>query len=324
MSDKACRFAVASTKALEATLFTDADISELVACKDYDSAINFLTEKGWGNQETGKNINAILKVETEKTWDEIHSMGIDESIFAPLSYQRLYHNLDAAIKDVVTDSGLEDLIYYEDTEISGAQMKHIIQEKDYFALPDHMMKVAEEAVEVMLHTKDGQLCDSIVDQGALSAMETAAIASKDSFLVDYVKSLVAVSNIRIAIRAAKSGRNKEFLDRALVPTDAINVSGLKNAAISGVDNIYEFLTSEGFEEAAEAARESNSAFERWCDNHIIETIKTQKYAAEGPGPVIAYLLARENEIKTVRIILTCKQNKVNNEDIKERVREMYA
>ena len=40
--------------------------------------------------------------------------------------------------------------------------------------------------------------------------------------------------------------------------------------------------------------------------------------------MVAYQLARENEIKTVRIILTGKQNEFPDEAIRERVREMYV
>ena len=70
--------------------------------------------------------------------------------------------------------------------------------------------------------------------------------------------------------------------------------------------------------------ESASAFERWCDNRIIETISPQKYNAFTIGPIIAYVIARQNEIKTVRIILSGKQNDLPEESIRERVREMYV
>ena len=35
-------------------------------------------------------------------------------------------------------------------------------------------------------------------------------------------------------------------------------------------------------------------------------------------------IARENEIKTVRIILTCKQNGLSEDSIRGKVREMYV
>ena len=42
------------------------------------------------------------------------------------------------------------------------------------------------------------------------------------------------------------------------------------------------------------------------------------------GSGLGYLIARENEIKTVRIILTGKQNGFTDDAIRERIREMYV
>ena len=57
---------------------------------------------------------------------------------------------------------------------------------------------------------------------------------------------------------------------------------------------------------------------------MIETMKPQKYQTFSVGPLAAYIIARENEIKTVRIILTGKQNDFPEEAIRERIREMYV
>ena len=75
---------------------------------------------------------------------------------------------------------------------------------------------------------------------------------------------------------------------------------------------------------ADALAESPSAFERWCDNRIIQTISPEKYHAFTIGPVIAYVIARQNEIKTVRFILSGKQNELPDDSIRERAREMYV
>ncbi len=76
--------------------------------------------------------------------------------------------------------------------------------------------------------------------------------------------------------------------------------------------------------AQQALKTSASAFERWCDNRLIETIRPQKMNSVSMGPIIAYYLARQNEIRTVRIILTAKANDFPEEAIRERVREMYV
>ena len=57
---------------------------------------------------------------------------------------------------------------------------------------------------------------------------------------------------------------------------------------------------------------------------MIEDIKPEKYNSFTIGPILAYVIARENEIKTVKIILSGKLNGFDNQFIKERVRVMYA
>ena len=44
----------------------------------------------------------------------------------------------------------------------------------------------------------------------------------------------------------------------------------------------------------------------------------------GPEPVIAYLLAKENEIKIIRIIMVGKINRLPTEEIRERLRDVYV
>lgn len=88
--------------------------------------------------------------------------------------------------------------------------------------------------------------------------------------------------------------------------------------------LTEYLKDTVYEGAVDALRLSPSAFERWCDNQIIETIRPQLYNPFTVGPVFAYVLARENEIKTVRIILSGKRNNLPEASIRERVREMYV
>ena len=74
----------------------------------------------------------------------------------------------------------------------------------------------------------------------------------------------------------------------------------------------------------EELKASVASFERWCDNRMIETIKPQIHNPFGIGPIAAYILARANEIKTVRIILAAKRNSLPEEMLRERVRVMYV
>jgi len=53
-------------------------------------------------------------------------------------------------------------------------------------------------------------------------------------------------------------------------------------------------------------------------------MKDAKYVSFGPEPVIAYIFAKENEIKLIRIIMVGKINGIDGEVIRERLRENYV
>ncbi len=294
-----------------------------MACKDEDSCLRFLAERGWGGADVPMDADAILTREREKIWETMGELHVDMSVFDVLSYANWFHNLKAAVKEVCTGKSGAN-IFYEGTPISKEEMVRIIREKDYGALPENMREAAQEAVETLLHTGDGQLCDIIIDKATMEAVMEAGRASKDAIIRDYAESTVAVANIKIAVRASKTAKSLEFMKRAMASCDSLDTDRLAHAALAGMDSIIEYLAGNGYAEAAEALKDSPSAFERWCDNRIIHTIQPQKYNSFSVGPLVAYVIARENEIKTVRIILTCKQNGLSDDSIRERVREMYV
>ena len=324
MSKATYAYGVARIRAMEMSLFTSAVIEQLMALKSYESCLQFLEEKGWGGTDVPQDAEAILAAEREKTWRTVRELlGKDTRILDVFSYPNLFHNLKAAIKETAV-SEKHGSIYYEDCSIGGKEMARIVAERDWEALPANMRDAAKEAYESFLHTKDGQLCDIIVDRAALTAVIQAGEEASDPIIRDYAESTAAIADIKIAVRSWRTGKSLDFMRRAMAECKTVSTECLSLAAMAGIDGICEYLEGTPYREGGAALKESTSAFERWCDNQIIETIRPQKYNPFSAGPIIAYMLARENEIKTVRIILTGKLNQLPDDLIRERVREMYV
>ena len=322
MSEK-YTYAVARIRALEVSLFSNAVIDQLIACQSYEQCLQFLAERGWGDTDTSADGEKMLKREEEKIWQTVRELSIDKKKFEVLSYQKLFHNLKAAVKAACVKEVPRD-IFYEDTEVSGQEMLDIIREKDFGRLPAGMSQAAQQACDALLHAGDGQLCDIIIDRAALDAIYKAGMESEDEIIRDYARSVVAVADIKIAVRAQKTAKSIEFMKQAMAECGSISVDQLAKAALSGPEAIRDYLLGTEYAGGAEALSESMSAFERWCDNRIIQTISPQKYKAFTIGTVVAYVLARQNEIKTVRIVLSGKRSELPEGAIRERVREMYV
>ena len=316
-------YAVARIRVLEKSLLSDSDISMLISLKDEDAVLSGLRERGWGDASGQNDAASMLTIEAKKTWDLMEELHVDAAAFRILEYPNLYHNLKTAIKEVCTSRN-DPLAFSPSGEYGGKEMMRIVREKDFDALPEHMRACAPAAYEAMLHSRDGQLCDILVDRACLEAISEEGRKSRTAVVIDYARTYVASADIKIAARAVLTKKNIDFLYKALAPCSSINVRHLAMAAAGGEEAFLSFLEQAGFAEAAEALKESPSAFEKWCDNRTIEAIKPQHYAISSVGPLIAYVLARRNEIKTVRIILTGKANGLSDERIRERTREMYV
>ena len=112
MSDTKYTYAVARIRALEVSLFSSSTIEQLIACKDHESCLRFLTEHGWGGVDVPLNADAILTREQEKIWETIREMQVDMDVFDVLSYPNWFHNLKAAVKEVCTGKSGAN-IYFE-------------------------------------------------------------------------------------------------------------------------------------------------------------------------------------------------------------------
>ena len=316
-------YAVARIRAKELLCFGSPAMEQLMACKTYEECLRMLNEKGWGNGSAGQTPESLLDGERNKTWEQLRELVEDMSVFDVFLYANDYHNLKAAIKENYAPSHGAD-IYSSNGTIDPAVFRQAADEHDFSVLPAGMRDAAEEAMSVLRETGDGQLCDIIIDKAALNAILQAGKASGDPLLAFYAEHTVATANIKTAVRCQKTGKSLDFIRRALAKCDTLDVSLLAQTAVESFEAMIEYLGRTCYSGAAEALTQSASAFERWCDNRLIEKIRPQKYETSTIGPLAAWLLARENEIKTVRILLSGKRNGLSDDAIRERLREMYV
>ena len=314
MADNEYIFAVARTRVLETRLLSDAFIGQLVAAPDLDHCRRLLSEKGWDEN---------LTREEEKIWETVKELGIPMESFDVLTYPKLYHNLKAAIKEAATPER-HPAAFYKDTDPDPERIVQLVQSKNFSSLPVHMRAVARDAYETFLHTQDGQLCDVMVDRACLEAIRDAGEAAEEQVVRDYAGTTVEITDMKIAARAAATGRSREFAEMALCPCNGINVKELAAAVQGGTEKVLAYLRKSARSEAADALESSPSAFDIWCDNEMVKAMKPQKMNPFSTGPVFAYVIGRQNEIKTVRIILTGKANGLSQDVIRERVRSMYG
>ena len=324
MSNTDYAYAVARVHSKEMTLFNSQMLEQLLQCKSFEECMRLLIDKGWGDGSAAITADEMLRIEREKTWALISELAEDMSVFDVFLYGNDFHNLKAAIKVVCTGRDSTDGLFIDGGAVESGRILKAVREHDFSLLPEIMRAPAEESYTALQQTGDGQLCDIILDRAALCAILEAGKKSKSELMQKYSELTAAAADIKIAVRSMKTGKSYDFMMKALAPCESLDIDSLARASVKGMDAICEYLKNTAYSSAVDALLLSPSAFERWCDNLIMENIKAQKYNSFTVSPLAAYILARESEIKSVRIILSGKQNSLSDDSVRERLRDMYV
>lgn len=323
MTDKFI-FAVACIRAKENSLFTKKDIDYLADCKTYNDCIRYLEDKGWGVSENGsEDIEEILSLEEHRTWTTIEELTQELEPFNVFRYANDFHNLKVAVKCVVTDTNPDGLTVSGGT-VKASLIFDAVKGRGFEELPEHLRKVADEAYITLIQTYDGQLCDVIIDKQCLECIYAAGIQSDNDIIKEYAELTVAAANIKTAVRCCKTKKTVDFIKRAMADCDSIDIAALTAAASKSIEEIEAVIEKTPYKQAMECLTRSASEFEKWFDDKLMEKMRTQKWEPFTVGPLIAYIFARQTEIKAVRIILSGKLNGLDDNFIKERLREMYV
>lgn len=320
--DRSYVYAVARIRGAELKLLSGQEMNELTSSKSAGDVLRMLKEKGWG-KDSDSTSEELLISERENLWTLIDELVPDRGIFDVFRLSGNYHNLKAAIKEAALDTEVPG-IYQSECTIDTEALRSAVRERKFSDLPEGMPEAAEAALDSFLRSGDGQLCDIIIDKACLEAIEKAGKDSNEPFLMRYAELTVASADIKTAVRAAKTGKDEEFLRKAIAECDTLDENALISAALNGTEAICTYLANTDYADAVPTLSESPAAFERWCDNLIIKDMRSELLEPFGIGPIAAYILAKENEIKSVRIIFSGKENGFSEETIRERVRETYV
>lgn len=323
MHDTEFAYGVAHIRAHELSLLTNDNLESMISASNLNEAIRVLGDKGWNTES--RDFSSMLLEESEKNWSLLCECLPEEHLLDCLIIENDFHNLKTAIKTVFTGEDPQRYFVFPcvyDTQ----KINEAIAKKDFSSLPECMAETAQKAYDVLTRLGSGQMADIIIDKQAMAVKLQMAEKSDSALLKNAVAMNVAAANIKIALRCIKTSKSIDFMKKAMSDEcPIIDIETLQKKALEGENAVTSYL--EGIKEfslAASFLKESSTLFEKCLDDAIMEKVKDTKYTAFGVEPIFAYYMAREAEIKNVRVILSLKRNGISSEEIRKRVREAYV
>lgn len=327
MAERSFGFAIGNLRARENALLKKSDMTALSSLKDTDELARALADRAIGDRTARGDVEQALSHSNSELWKYIFEISPDNSVFMPFIIQNDFHNFKVVLKGIIKGVDYSSmLIRPENIEIETLQKA--VCEKQFDLLGVFMKDAAAEAYDILTSSGDSQLCDGVLDAACMRAqLEMVNSKSfKSGYTADIIRATVFFNNIKSALRAARAHKSGAFLDKTLVETGFISASRIKSATLAGGEDILEILPLAGAigVGAAAAFRTSPSQFERYCDNYIMSLAKKARFITMGIEPIIGYMIARQYELKNLRIIYSGIKTGQPQEIILGRLRELYG
>lgn len=321
-------FLSARIKAMEGRLLSHERMERMLEAPAPEDAAKVLQECGYDEMpHLGEQaLEKVLADQREKTFHELYSAVPDHNIIDVFKVKYDYHNAKTVLKAEAMGTDPTPLLV-DTGRVSPDELLEKVHSSDLRGLPSILQSAIGEAREVLNTTGDPQLADFALDRAYFQDMYHIARESGSAFLEGYVRIQIDSANLRSVVRTLRMGKSMEFLRGVLFEGGNIDTSRILNTAAGG--NLEELYAISPLKEAAEAGSAALNGgrltrFEKLCDDAVLNYVAGAKYVAFGEAPVIGYLAAKENELTSVRIIMSGRMAGLDADIIRERLRESYV
>jgi V/A-type H+-transporting ATPase subunit C len=325
--------AVARLRVLEKRLLNKLKIERMIDSTSPEDVLKILQETEYANLMVNvkrpEDYNILLKEELNRVYSLMYKVSPDSVIVDIMSLKYDYHNIKVLLKARALDKDFSNMLIPVGT-VDIEKLKSYITNMEYKELKPIMMEAILEAEKVYHELKDPQKIDIILDKYMYIDMLARAKETEIDFMIDNIKMNIDFSNIKSIIRLKKQEKDVKFLKEVILDGGNIAKNILVRSFEEPIENLATKFSSLKFGEVIKLGLEEYlktgklSVLEKFSEDYIMKNLKVAKYITFGPEPVFAYIIAKETEIKVIRIIMVGKLNNVDTAVIRERVREVYA
>ncbi len=324
-------FGVGNIRALETRLIDETMLARLLEAGSLKDLEGELEETEYSQVISLSNDlqdpEAMLQAELKRVYDLVHSMDPDPALTDLFRYRYDIHNLKTCYKAqlIGEDPGpaLTDLGLYPVEEI-----KRMIAEEDMGGLTPELSAMMEELLPKLKDAPDSRSVEMLFDNAQYSFLYAQAQRKNNCFLEGYLQFQIDLINLKTWLRIYKMKGNRKLLEQALLDHGLLDREWWLDIYGGGIGELISRMSYTPYSDLADAEVISEDGnlveLERLTDDYLLDYVKIVSYVSMGVEPLIAYILAKENEVKVLRILLVGKLNHLPKEEIRMRLRKLYA
>ena len=321
--EKIYPYAVAKIKAKENNMLNQNQLEQLATEKDIKKIISILEEKGYdfGIISRYEEFDKTLKKEEEKLYKLIKEL-VEENEFLEIFLSPIdYNNVKVILKSKIQEKPYKENIV-EGGLIKDYNIINIMENKEYDKLDENIKNAINDAISAYEEVQMPYIIDAILDKMCFLNLKQKAEKIGNEFIKKYIEKMIDSINIKTFFRVRNIYKNYEIFKTSYISGGRISLITYEKNFFEEDQNLKGKFV--GFSEIIEQAIYDYSKLDIYFDNYIMSYMKEAKLKSLSIEPIVAYIYAKQTEIKNIRIILTGKIAKISSEKIKERLRESYV
>ena len=333
-----------STRIYEDDLLKVRDLERLNDYGSLSEVINALSDSSYASaiQELDRDeeYEKILNKELVKVYEKISDVTPDKNISQYLIEKYNFHNLKLVVKEIIQEEDYSN-IYSPMANLDNAYIKKELMTggDNGFALPsvgktedrDIYLNYAKKALEAYRETENPAMIDISLDKSYYERELDLAEKTEIESLIDYTKEAIDLINIKTLLRIRGQKLDFDHLKNSLIEGGNLDKADVLSMLSLNADEIVAKTSSlkvnSYLRDSLDREKSENENLldlEKAIDDHFMDFAKKAKSMTYGPEVLLGFLIAKEQEIKNLRIIFISKLNSLPKDFTRERLRETYV
>ncbi|MDU7497346.1 V-type ATPase subunit [Sneathia sanguinegens] len=291
----------AIVKVQEKKLLSKSKLNRMIESENISEIYKILSETAYSkamiNTNSEHDFEDILAKELEKVYAFSRELAKDaQDCVTILQLRYIYQNLKMKLKSYIKEGKNQEI------------------DEEYMA--DYM-----EALKEYEKNKDVQSAVILLDRLYFSRLKKLCSKIGLEILDKYYNLAIKSYNLLTFLRLKNQKRSYKYAEACII--DDEELLRIYEGDSNYIQTLEKYFDNKKLWSAYSKTKKISS-IEKELENMLVNLMKEYKNVNYGIEPIITYILAKEYEIKALRLIITAKINKIPNNIIKERMREIYV
>jgi V/A-type H+-transporting ATPase subunit C len=316
----------------EKKLLTPEYFDRILAAENLEETLEILNETDYAKYigEMGdESFESMLTEALKATYEQVFEISPSPKLNEYISLRYTYHNLKLLLKEQITGESLEDLSI-PITPFKFSTLDYAVSSGESTRLPEPYLESINEVKVEYEEYQNLYSVDVIMDRRYLTHLRLLAEEIEDEDLVAYTEKVIDYRNLITLVRGMKQNRTRNFLNTVLSSSGSIPKNEIIDLGRESFAEVIQYYQTTDLDHiVAEASDEdqedlSTLRLEAIVDDEIMLAMHEGKRTADGPLPILAYIHAKEIEVKNLRIILYAVGVDMEVDEIQGRMRLNYV